>query len=66
MVTWLTSPGLTPYPDALAAMDARVAEVAAGTGDEAIWLLDGAIPDVRLPLRVLGVGDLQAIGRDLE
>ncbi|MBI1171299.1 lipoyl(octanoyl) transferase LipB [bacterium] len=33
-------PGLAPYPETLAAMEARVAEIAAGTAPEAIWLLE--------------------------
>ncbi len=40
MVTWLTSDGLVPYPRAEAEMEARVAKIAAGTADEAIWLLE--------------------------
>ena len=32
--------GLAPYVQTLAAMEARVAEIAAGTADEAIWLLE--------------------------
>ena len=39
MVEWIVSPGLTPYEDALAAMEARVEEVLAG-GPEAVWLLE--------------------------
>ena len=37
---WLRSPGLTPYAEALAAMEARAAAVAAGTAPELIWLLE--------------------------
>ncbi|MGO4854346.1 lipoyl(octanoyl) transferase LipB [Phaeovulum sp. W22_SRMD_FR3] len=40
MVEWITAPGLVPYPDALAFMEARVADIAAGRADEAIWLLE--------------------------
>jgi lipoyl(octanoyl) transferase len=40
MVDWITSQGLTPYPDALAFMEDRVAKIAAGTADEAIWLVE--------------------------
>ena len=36
---WRTSPGLTSYDDALTAMEARAAAVAAGTADELVWLL---------------------------
>jgi len=32
--------GLAPYAETLAAMEARVAAIAAGTADEAIWLLE--------------------------
>lgn len=32
--------GLAPYSETLAAMEARVAAIAAGTADEAIWLLE--------------------------
>ncbi|MDB5695851.1 MAG: lipoate-protein ligase [Sphingomonas bacterium] len=34
------APGLTPYADALAAMEARAAAVAAGEAAELIWLLE--------------------------
>ncbi len=37
---WVTSPGLTPYPDALAAMQARVAAIRAGTAPEQVWLVE--------------------------
>ena len=40
MVEWITTPGLTPYEQALGAMEARVAGIAAGTADEAVWLLE--------------------------
>ncbi len=40
MVEWLTSPGLVPYEIALAEMEARVAAIAAGRADEAVWLLE--------------------------
>ena len=40
MVEWLISEGLTPYPDAVAAMEARVAAIRAGTSDELVWLLE--------------------------
>ena len=33
-------PGLSPYAETLAAMEARVASIAAGTATEAIWLLE--------------------------
>lgn len=37
---WTTLPGFAPYPETLAAMEARVAAIAAGTAPEAIWLLE--------------------------
>ena len=40
MVEWKTWPGLVAYDTALAAMEARVAAIAAGTAGEAIWLLE--------------------------
>ncbi|MDE3029371.1 MAG: lipoyl(octanoyl) transferase LipB [Paracoccaceae bacterium] len=40
MLEWREWPGLTPYEDALAAMEARVAAINAGTADEAVWLLE--------------------------
>ncbi|MBF9049412.1 lipoyl(octanoyl) transferase LipB [Roseobacter sp. HKCCD9010] len=40
MVEWLTSHGLVPYETALAEMEARVARIAGGDADEAVWLLE--------------------------
>ncbi|MFY0691938.1 MAG: lipoyl(octanoyl) transferase LipB [Paracoccaceae bacterium] len=40
MVEWITSPGLTPYPDAVAQMEARADAIFRGTAGEAIWLLE--------------------------
>jgi lipoyl(octanoyl) transferase len=37
---WQVSPGLTPYPDALAAMEARASAIAAGEAGELAWLLE--------------------------
>lgn len=37
---WHVEPGLTPYADALAAMEDRVARMAAGTAGERIWLVE--------------------------
>ncbi len=37
---WLISPKPVDYPEALAAMEARVAAIHAGTADEQIWLLE--------------------------
>ncbi len=39
-VEWQVSAGLVPYPDALAAMEARVAAIHAGEAPELIWLLE--------------------------
>ena len=40
MPEWTTLPGLAPYAQTLAAMEARVAAIAEGRADEAIWLLE--------------------------
>ncbi len=40
MVEWITSQGLTGYPQALAVMEARADAIAKGTADEAIWLVE--------------------------
>ena len=37
---WATSPGRVDYPDALAAMNARAAAIAAGEAGELVWLLE--------------------------
>jgi lipoyl(octanoyl) transferase len=37
---WRTASGLTPYPDALAAMQARVAAIRAGDAPELVWLVE--------------------------
>lgn len=39
-LSWTISEGLTPYPDALAAMEARVAAIRAGTAPECVWLVE--------------------------
>jgi lipoyl(octanoyl) transferase len=36
---WRAAEGLVPYPEALAAMEARVAAIRAGTAAELVWLL---------------------------
>ncbi|WP_425326429.1 lipoyl(octanoyl) transferase LipB [Sphingomonas oligophenolica] len=38
-IEWRTTPGLTPYADSLAIMEARATAVAAGEARELIWLL---------------------------
>ncbi|WP_230374174.1 lipoyl(octanoyl) transferase LipB [Pontivivens ytuae] len=40
MVVWTRSDRPVPYPDALAEMEAQVARIAAGDGEEAVWLLE--------------------------
>ncbi|WP_298113304.1 lipoyl(octanoyl) transferase LipB [Bradyrhizobium sp.] len=39
-VEWLISDQAIPYPQAVAAMEARVAEIAAGRAGELVWLLE--------------------------
>ena len=39
-VEWLISEALVPYPEALAAMEARAAAIAAGEAPELVWLLE--------------------------
>jgi lipoyl(octanoyl) transferase len=39
-IEWRVSPGLTPYEEALAEMEARAAAIRAGTARELIWLLE--------------------------
>ncbi len=40
MVEWRISEGLTPYAEALAWQEARVAAINAGDADECVWLLE--------------------------
>lgn len=40
MMDWKHLPGLAPYAETLAAMEARVAAISAGTAPEAVWLLE--------------------------
>ena len=40
MVEWTHLPGLAPYAETLAAMEARAAAIADGTAAEAVWLLE--------------------------
>jgi lipoyl(octanoyl) transferase len=40
LVEWITSDGLVDYAEAIAAMEARVDAIAAGTAGEAVWLLE--------------------------
>ena len=39
-IDWRHIDGLAPYAQTLAAMEARVAEISAGTAPESIWLLE--------------------------
>lgn len=39
MVEWLAADGLTPYPEAVAAMERRVEAIRAGTARELVWLV---------------------------
>jgi lipoyl(octanoyl) transferase len=39
-VEWLISDSAIPYPEAVAAMDARVADIVAGRAPELVWLLE--------------------------
>ena len=40
MVDWITTPALTPYPEALAFMEARAEAIAAGQAEELVWLVE--------------------------
>jgi len=39
-VDWIVAPGLTPYAEAVAAMERRAAAIADGTAGEAVWLVE--------------------------
>ncbi len=39
-VEWVVGDGLLPYPDAVAAMEARAAAIAAGEANELVWLVE--------------------------
>ncbi|MEK9660746.1 MAG: lipoyl(octanoyl) transferase LipB [Alphaproteobacteria bacterium] len=39
-IEWITEPGLLAYPDAVAAMERRVAAIRAGTAPELAWLVE--------------------------
>jgi lipoyl(octanoyl) transferase len=68
-IEWVVSARPVAYPEALAAMDARVAAIAAGTAPEQVWLLEhpplytagtsaqaGDLIDARFPLFASGRG----------
>jgi len=39
-IRWIAAPGLTPYEGAVAAMEAHVAGIRAGTAEELVWLVE--------------------------
>lgn len=39
-IEWRTTPGLTPYPEALAEMEARAEAIRLGEAQELVWLLE--------------------------
>lgn len=39
-IAWCVSPGLAPYPEALAAMERRAADIRAGAAEECVWLVE--------------------------
>ncbi len=39
-IGWAVSPGLTPYPQALAFMEARAGAIAQGGADQLVWLVE--------------------------
>ena len=68
-VEWRVAPGLTPYADAVAAMEARAAAIAEGRASEQVWLVEhpalytagtsareGDLIDARLPVHRTGRG----------
>jgi lipoyl(octanoyl) transferase len=68
-VAWQVAEGLTDYAEAVAAMDARAAAIAAGEAPELVWLVEhpplytagtsaqpGHVLDARLPLHTTGRG----------
>ena len=69
MPEWTTLPGLSPYAETLAAMEARVAAIAEGREGEAVWLVEhpalytagtssrpADLIDARFPVFVAGRG----------
>lgn len=68
-IEWRIAPGLTPYPDAVAFMEERVAQIASGQRPELVWLVehppvytagtsakDGDLLDARFPVFKTGRG----------
>jgi lipoyl(octanoyl) transferase len=39
-IEWRVTPGLSPYPETLAAMEARATAIRAGEAEELVWLLE--------------------------
>lgn len=39
-IEWRITPGLSPYPETLASMEARASAIRAGTASELVWLLE--------------------------
>ena len=39
-IEWRVTPGLSPYPETLAAMEARASQIRAGGAPELVWLLE--------------------------
>ena len=39
-IEWQTQPGFLPYPEAVTAMEARVADIQNGAADELVWLVE--------------------------
>lgn len=39
-IEWKTRPGYLPYPEAVSAMEARVADIRDGAADELVWLVE--------------------------
>src|ERR1700684_326889 len=55
-VEWLISDRPVPYPEAIAAMEARVATIAADAAAERVWLLEHPALDPRFPVFATGRG----------
>lgn len=60
-VAWTVTPGLTPYPLAVERMEARAAEIRAGTAPEQVWLVEH--PPLYTAGTSTGLEDLKEPGR---
>lgn len=60
MVEWTTQPGLLPYPEAIAGMQARTAAIRDGTASEQVWLVEH--PPLYTSGTSADAGDLVAAG----